>query len=238
MQEVSFNASTHTLPVAPTGHRLDTISFRTCPGSSLKLKVLQSDGSVDQHGVAKDSWYTIRCKDLPPRFVRLYNGTKSLSEFLRRYGFLDADGCLNHRDAVSRYVPRHTPFPPESELLVPHNMRQKTGVPQFYRNSGVCWYASLCWSSFANKNISDLLLAHIPPKLKPLCEGCLSDREKAQQLRNALWYDYRVGDNVDDHPSRDGRNGFTEFTTLCAKLDVPMIRYKEHMGKMKLMSPK
>ena len=41
-----------------------------------------------------------------------------------------------------------------------------------------------------------------------------------------------VGDDVDDRPENDGRNGFSEFSVLCAKLGVPMVRYREHAGRL------
>ena len=44
-----------------------------------------------------------------------------------------------------------------------------------------------------------------------------------------------LGDNVEDPPHMDGRNGFSEFSTLCAKLNIPMIRLSEEDGCLKQM---
>jgi hypothetical protein len=110
-------------------------------------------------------------------------------------------------------------------------------VPQFYKNSGICWFAAMCWTSFANDTIASIIRSKIRPEMRDLCKECLSDRNKAQQLRNMLWSKYSIGDDISQPPEMDGRNGFSEFTTLCAKFGIPMIRYKENSGIMKAMEP-
>lgn len=237
MSRVSFNASVQQLPMAPQNTRLNEIRFKTCPGSSLRLIVTKTNNSspLDGHGVFRDAWYKIECDELPDRFFRLYDGSHSLKELLTRYGFQDNTGCVNHREVEAHYAPITDKF--LRELLVPIKAQNKIGVPQFYRNSGVCWFAALCWTSFANDTLSGIIRAKMPPKLRELCRECLSDRQKAQEFRNALWHQYRIGDDVEQPPEMDGRNGFSEFTTMCAKFGIPMLRYKEMNGQLKAMDP-
>lgn len=222
------------IPDAPPGTRLRRIRFRSCPGTDLVLFVVKDvDGTQDAKGVPKDAWWVVRCSDLPDRTMRLFQGSRSLASLLRRYGFLDASGCVNHRDAVAEFesgsLPPHT-------LAVPPHLQAARGVPQFYPNSGVCWFAALCWSSFANADVRRLVEERLPPEVRALCRRCLFNRDDAEALRKSLWYRYAVGDNVDDPPEMDGRNGFSEFSVLCAKLGVPLLRYHERDGAMLPMS--
>ena len=119
---------------------------------------------------------------------------------------------------------------------VPARVRDATGVPQFYPNSGVCWYATVCWVSFANPKMCALVTPRMPTELRARAERAIYSRDAAEELRKALWFDYQVGDNVMDPPEMDGRNGFQEFTTLMGKLHVPMRRYSEYEGKLELLN--
>lgn len=228
-------ASAAQLPRAPDHMRLRRVTFRTCPGSDLALLVVRDvKGALDAHGVPADAWWVVRCANLPDRTMRLSRGAHALQQLLRRYGFLDASGCVNHKDAVGEYAPAAHPLPHHT-LQVPAHLRDATGVPQFYPNSGVCWYAALCTTAFANPEARAFIASHMPADLQPLAATCLSDRDAAEALRKRLWYDYAVGDNVEDPPEMDGRNGFSEFSVLCAKLGVPMIRYREEGGKLEML---
>lgn len=111
-------------------------------------------------------------------------------------------------------------------------------MPQFYPTSGNCWFAAFCWTCFSNPRVAEFLKSHMPPPLRSTCERCLASRDNAEAFRKALWYDYRVGDNVDLDPSNDGRNGFSEFSVMAAKLNIPLIRYREDGGKLTLMDPR
>lgn len=237
MKILTFNASTDHLPLAPKDSRLNEIRFKTCPGSPLRLFVVKTNTSspIDDHGVYRDAWYKVECRGLPDRFLRLYDGSSSLRELLKRYGFQDGSGCVNHRDVEAVFVPKDDPL--SRQLLVPINTQHRLGVPQFYKNSGICWFAAMCWTSFANDAIASIIRSKIPPEMRDLCKECLSDRNKAQQLRNMLWNKYGIGDDISQPPEMDGRNGFSEFTTFCAKFGIPMIRYKENSGTMKAMEP-
>lgn len=217
--------------------RLRRVRFRTCPGSDLMLMVAEDvDGTLDAaHGVPRDAWWIVRCSNLPDRTMRLFQGSHSLTQLLQRYGFLDASGCIHHRDAIADFEPLSQPLPAVT-LRIPPHLRDATGVPQFYRNSGNCWFAALCWTSFANLHMRELLLRHMPSDMHDMCKSCLHDRAKAEALRKRLWYDYAVGDNVEADPRMDGCNGFREFSVWCAKMGVPMIRYHEQGGHLVLLA--
>lgn len=241
----SFDAS-EGLPTRPPGTRLREVQFRTCPGSDLTLRVVRDErGSadsssvvVDAHGVCPDGWWVVSCHDLPDRAMRLYRGSHSLRELLRRYGFQDASGCLNHRQAIARYTDERASLPSyDLRSRVPRHLHDAVGVPQFYARSGVCWYATLCLTSFANPDMAKLLFDHMPADLRALGSRCLHSREDAEAFRKKLWYEYAIGDNVDLPPERDGRNGFSEFTVLCAKMRVPMVRLREEGGLLHPMPP-
>lgn len=227
------------LPSCEPTERLTKITFRTCPGSDLALTPVVDNNPfhIDSYGVPNDAWWTITTTTLPTRTVRLTKGSESLCSLLVRYGFQDGTGCLNHASAATAHYGPRGSLPPHT-LSVPEHLRDAVGVPQFYRNSGVCWYAALCTSTFSNKFISTLVLRHLPPDIACHARSCLQSRDEAEKLRKALWYRFHVGDNVEDPPERDGRNGCGEFCVLCAKLKIPMYRYRESGGRLKPMDPR
>ena len=54
--------------------------------------------------------------------------------------------------------------------------------------------------SFADPTVRDFLLAHFLVLLQALKRECLFSRAKAQELRNQLWEDYKIGDTVTTRP--------------------------------------
>lgn len=236
MGEVVFDAMQYALPQAPRGTRLKSLAFTTCPGSDLRINLVRENaGEHDEFGIVRDAWWRIVTGGLPDRTFRTTRGSHSVRNLLRRYGFLDTSGCVNHKQARASYGPRTTPLaelPPD----VPSHLLDATGVPQFYANSGVCWLTATFWNAFANPAVRDLLRSRMPDDMRPLCDRCLYERDVAEALRKKLWYSFAMGDNVEDSPLKDGRNGFSEFCTLCAKLRVPMVRLKEEDGKFYKMS--
>ena len=123
----------------------------------------------------------------------------------------------------------------EADKCVPIEMQDATGVPQFLKNSGICWFSSLCCVFFSRPDVLSMLSEYMPSNMLQLCRRSLFDRDSAQKLRNMWWYDYAVGDDVDLPPEMDGRNGFSEFTTLCAKLKIPLLRYSMEENKLQPM---
>lgn len=236
--DASF-AGGESLPAAPPGTRLRRVRYRTCPGSDLVLSVLRDVGGarLDGAGVPSDGWWRVRCSGLPDRTLRLSRGTASLTQLLTRYGFQDASGCVNHRDARLEYEPVGQPLA-HGPLHVPAHLEDATGVPQFYPRSGVCWYAALCWASFGNERVRAFLQRHFPEDLRALCDQCLFSRDRAEDLRRALWHRYGVGDDVSRPPEEDGQNGFGQFAVLCARLKIPMLRFRETGGELVGLSPR
>ena len=234
MISIEFTADSG-LPRAPPQTRLRELGYRTCPGSDLRIRLAQvvRDG-LDERGVPADAWWVVTCSGLPDRTMRLFGGSQSLAQLLRRYGFQDATGCVNHREVTARYAPAAEPVP-RAALAVPQHLLETRGVPQFYRNSGVCWFAALCWTSFSNERMASFLRQYMPDELRALSEKCLTSRDAAEGFRKKLWYDFSVGDDVEDRPENDGRNGFSEFMTLCAKLKVPMLLFEEADGAYEVL---
>ena len=232
VEEKAFFAEKETtsLPEAPRGKRVCKIRFTNCPGEDLHILCVQEITPPDaKYGVVGDGWWVIRCKNIPDRTVRLFEGAHSLLNLVRRYGFQDSSGCVNHQRMKIVYVPTSTACAPHN-LAVPHFLRDSKGVPQFYLRSGVCWFATLCWTSFANPKMHAFLRNYFPSECHAHIDACLHDRDHAEKLRRFLWHTYAVGDDVDDRPENDGKNGFREFMVLCAKLAIPLLVYRERTG--------
>jgi hypothetical protein len=236
MSEASyFDTSTEDLPTPPRDTRVHTVNFETCPGSDLCIHlILENTSDHDKYGVVSDSWWAICCKDLPDRTIRLFGGSSSLMALLKRYAFMDAVGCINHRRAKVKFTQLSTPLP-LIKLKVPAHLIDAIGVPQFYPRSGVCWYSALCWVSFCNPTVCDFIKKRVPPDIARMIDNCLFSRLSAEALRAYLWHTHKIGDNVDDPPENDGRNGFSEFTSLCAAFHIPLLRFKEGGGMLREM---
>lgn len=193
-------------------------------------------GVVDEYGLVADSWWAVRTTGLPDRTLRLREGPRSLCHLLQRYGYQDSTGCVNHRDATAHYGPSSSLATAHLQVL-PH-IRDMTGVAQFYPRSGICWYAALCTVLFTDPKMREYIASHLPPAMAELCATCLKSRESAQRLRNLLWTEWAIGDDINDRPENDGCNGFSEFTLLCARASIPLLRLRERGGKLVRMPPR
>ena len=206
--------------------------YRSCSGRRLVLRVHDLCDRCDAAtGVADDAWWAIECERLPVRALRLQRGVHSLNALLRRYAFLDRTGCVHHKFATAEYgpgAPAREGVPP----CVPDALVNAPGVTQFFPTSGNCWYSALCTVSFATPEVRDFLLAAMPADMARLARSALFSREAALGLRKKLWYDYAIGDDVDADPSLDGRNGASEWLVMCAKLGIPVRRYREEGGQL------
>ena len=80
--------------------------------------------------------------------------------------------------------------------------------------------------------MKEFILDFYPSSLRECASRSLFNRRAAEEYRKRLWYEYSIGDNVDDHPLNDGKNGASEFTTMCAKFKIPLIRLHEDDGIM------
>ena len=244
--EKSFDASLDALPSAPDpSSRLVRVTFSSCPGTTLSIDLVkpvgddgnfsQKNTDLDSHGMTQESWWVIRCSNLPDRYFRMARGSHSMRELLRRYGFQDSTGCVHHRKATAHFS---TSFV-ASEPAVPIHLRAANGVPQFYTNSGVCWFCAMCWTSMANNDLRKIILAHMPDKeFKNVYGRSIYDRTSAETLRKRLWNEMTVGDDVTQPPEMDGQNGFTQFCIMCAQLGIPMYRLRESGGTLKRLDPR
>ncbi|NBV84597.1 hypothetical protein EBR57_10865, partial [bacterium] len=236
------------LPLKPNGVQwLEKVEFSQsiCKNNDVRLElarfnnIIQLDAvlsKIDVCGMAEDSWWILKCANLPNRILRLTKGTKSMTQLLVRYGFMDRSGCVNHRHVLLTYSNDNVLPTFNVASIVPSELRDATGIPQFFANSGVCWFNTMCCTSFANPRLRNYIIKymeeHNQTEMARLATTCLFNREDAQKFRNLLWEQYKLGDNIYDKPENDGRNGCTEFTLLCAKLKIPIIRYKEEKGQM------
>ena len=233
-----FDAKHGQLPAAPKGTRLVKLTFESCPGSSLAIHLAQASptASFDHHGITNDAWWKIECSGLPDRYFRTSRGSHSISELLRRYGFQDSSGCVNHRRVVAHFAPTHTNLKLSG---VPEHLRTANGVPQFYPKSGVCWFCAMCWTSVANDQMRELISSHIPDEdLRHAYGRSIFERNSAETFRKRLWNEYKVGDNVDMPAEMDGQNGFSQFSVMAAKLGIPMYRLRERHGKLQQIDPR
>lgn len=223
---ILFDASIGVLPRAPENHHMTHITFKTCPGSDLRLTmVCHVSKALDRHGLVEDSWWSVECSKVPSRHMRLTRGAYSLICLLKRYGFQDASGCVNHKLVQSHYsnaTPCH--HPPVTSLV------DIKGVPQFFPRSGNCWFTTLCTVSFANEHVQKFICSYMPPEIRNECCRVLYDRDAALRLREYIWHNFRIGDDVNDKPENDGCNGFYEFMVLCAKIKLPLITLREAKG--------
>lgn len=241
---IEFDGSNGELPTCPAGTRLRMLTFRTCREGSLQIVLVVLNGPLhsfrgitdlfDEHGLASDSWWVVRSTGLPDRAMRITTGKRGMSNLIRRYGFLDATGCVNHKQVCAHYEHQTTPLAP-FQLQVPSHLIDAKGVPQFFPNSGICWFASCCTVMFSDPNVTAQLRPFFPPDLLALGQKSLHSRECAKEFRDRCWKDYAVGDNIENPPEMDGKNGFTEFSLLCAKLNIPLLRYREHSGRFEPM---
>ena len=60
----------------------------------------------------------------------------------------------------------------------------------------------------------------------------MQNAEMAELLRIDLYERYAFGDRPNQDPYLDGQNGFGQFCILCARLDLPLIRYMHVGGSM------
>ncbi len=209
--------------------RVREIRFESCPGSDLSMECVHPvDGELGSGGVPRDAWWRVRCKGIPDRFIRLFDGEASLRGILQKYAFQNATGCV-HQSSKWVHASPHEPYalsiPPVSAPWC-----DMTGVPQFFPNSGICWFATLCAVTFANPEIASIVIPYLPSEAHAWARRSVFDRAAALKLRNFLYERYRVGDNIRNPPEMDGKNGAREFMVLCAKLRIPVRCLTEEDG--------
>lgn len=224
-------------PTPPTPQSVvSSLRFDTCPGGDLRLIVAKVEDPTLERGVPLKAWWVITSKNMPDRFLCMSGGYQSLSNFIRRYGFLDADGCLNHEHGIVTFADKVSDLK-EYPVDVPEHLKDACGVPQHAPDSGICWYASMCWISFACLPLRKFLFRYLPVDLQKLAQESIRSPPAAEELRRRLWFDYAVGDKWGKAPHLEGQNGLTQFLILCANLKAPILRFRDVRGCLQRVAP-
>jgi hypothetical protein len=231
---IQFDAETEPLPFSPPGARAVRYSFSTCPGSvvSLELRWTNPEEKYDNYGLAKISWWEIvgDSKKAPKRYLKMHNGSQSMTQLLKRYGIQDGyHPCVNHKHCSVEFSPIfRNSFPME----VPSMIEPAIGVPQFQPRSGICWFNSLCWVCVANKTMRDKLSKVVPLEIRKDFLNSIYNRGSALKFREWMWEKHDIGDDISKPPEEDGCNGMTELLALLSKLRFPVILYENDKGKL------
>lgn len=189
--------------------------YATCGGTTQIFRVKDAPG-----------WVAISSHDLPTRYVRISDDPASLVHLLQTYGYADKNNCVNtvpkpgdspvlpvrHDDNFWNTVPMRDNRPEEID-----------GVKQRAINSGICWYAALCFVLFYSDAMRNFMLRYLPDEMHAWAKKCLTDTDAAEALRRALYHKFEIGDKPDQAPELDGQNGCQQFLALAAKLDIPVL---------------
>lgn len=217
----------------PPEHVIYAVEYTGCAKGSLRLWLVHILDSNLLDGCHADAWWRIDSPGLPDRLVRLSRGGKSLRRLVSRYGLLDAHGCINVQRGCYSVAPvaqlqdtlAATDQGRHLDATVPDAIRDTMGVPQRTEDSGICWYAALCFCMFFNESMRDLIVAHMPEDLRPTCTRALRAPSASEELRRALWERYAFGDEYGQAPELDGQNGVSQFCILAAQLGIAVERY-------------
>lgn len=216
------------LPTLPGGACIYGVRFMSCRAGKMTLYVeTLLDNEALDGAVPADAWWRIVAPQLPCRVVRLW-GARALDRLLTRYGLMDATGCVNSGAGWVSYVDRietlraHlAPRPPHPLCAI---LGEQMGIPQRLENSGICWFASVCFILLLNERIRAHVLAHLPTDLVALARASLADPRAAEAFRLALWNRYAFGDAPDTPPELEGQNGARQICILAAQIGMPIRR--------------
>lgn len=172
------------------------------------------------------NWYLVS-DGKQERWVRLFS-KNALQTLVTQYAYLDTNECLNiARHGRNLQIERGAPYTVRSSPVLNHlskRVRDIRGVEQHASNSGICWYAAMCFVMFLSTQMTDLLVSKANDELRSHMQNVLTDRKKAEALRHHLYFQYALGDRPNQNPMYDGQNGFTQLCILLAKLDIPTVR--------------
>ena len=206
--------------------------FATCKDNKLFLRIVKINDKKIEHGFVKSAWWIIQTPNLPNRYVKLYDGKRSVERLLQNYGFSDVSGCV-HYNKGKVYTVESLSEIKECDVNVPKDCMNIVGIPQRLENSGICWYAATCFAFFFCNQLRNLITSKMNDKeLISYCNKCLYSPEISEKLRRKLWYEYAFGDEIGQPPELDGQNGLSQFCILASKFDIPMIRFFVNNGKI------
>jgi hypothetical protein len=190
-------SSLHSEPLVsmrPSTLKLYMVVVPGCaPGHKMRLHLsTEFSGTLDEYGVCLDALWRMRTPGLPDRWLRLWNGHKSLFALLKRYSFFDSLGCAYsaepaqamRRNAAecARATGSHPPDLADLHPRVAYAMRcrrstrfahavpchvpvHNVGVAQLSAQSGICWWGALWYALSFNgecRAVVDRAVAQLP----------------------------------------------------------------------------
>lgn len=215
------------MPHVQSGLYLSSIRFRTCKEAQLAIYVYKTNFNYDEStGVPVDAWYAIETPGLPVRFIRIFSGPEGLHDLLLRYAFHDAGGCVHEKHMQLRYSRTKEASDRGVASVVPKHLINALGVPQFYKESGNCWFASMLWVLFANTEMRNFCAERFARKsakeVGDWAREAFHVPEQAQKIRAFLWNKNRIGDDITAPPREDGKNGGSELIKVSNAYDIPL----------------
>ena len=178
--------------------------------------------------VPEEAIWLIESKDTATRTVRLFKGNKSLRHLVFNCGFMDKNECVHTGQGQMSFgsLKYEESLPFIDNVLKVEGVRQGTNLrKEVGKYAGRCWFSAMCWALFFNKHLRELFIEKLPPNVKDLVETCLDDPEAAEALRVYFSNQMNAGDEIGIPLEKEGRNGFTEATTIIAKLGIPLVRF-------------
>ena len=148
--------------------------------------------------------------------MRLTRGRHSLKQLIRDFGFLDANECVNYKTGF--LLLGKPPTSPLTNTTAAQHLFSVPGVPQRSSRSGICWYAATVFTLLFTPQMRKLVISRLEPSLAKLADRVLYDQEVAEAFRRGLYARYGFGDDPDQTPELDGKNGFNEMTFTLAQL--------------------
>lgn len=193
--------------------------FESCQKQALTcrmISILEQGNRVQP----KDSIWILEDPRIPARYVRLYNGKKSLQELVKHYGFMDSNQCINKTNVKYGVDTTLNPEP----VPIAHQDLKVKGIAQEKSNSGICWFAATSFVTLFSEPMRSELLKRLDPDIAACARDALIDMKKAYEYRKKLYYRYGFGDDPKQDPLLDGKNGCTEFCALASQINLPVIR--------------
>ena len=216
------------MPTVREDQKLVQIRFRTCADAQLVIFVcyVNQGGHDRTTGIPNDAWYIIRSPGIPDRLIRIFSGAEGLHDMLLRYAFQDSQGCKHEKHMQLEYAREYQLDDNVVSRVIPKVLTDALGIPQFYKQSGNCWFASMCWVLFGNdeirKFVCDCFQRAGAQDLARWAQRAFHEPDTAQMIRNKLWRDHRIGDDVDAAPHLDGQNGGSEMIRVCDAYNIPL----------------
>jgi hypothetical protein len=195
------------------------IVFDTCAKSILRMRMIRILKQGDRVQ-PEDSVWIVEDPFLPNRYIRLFSGLKSVQHLVKSYGFMDSNECVNYKSGKLGVGT----MKPCAHIPLLERISATRGVPQRTLNSGICWFSATCFATLFSEPLRSLVLERLDADASRIASNLLSNSSDSETFRRILFDKYGFGDDPDQDPLKDGKNGFTEFTTLAAQLDIPLVR--------------